>query len=102
MRPISANASLSRRTWVLGLAGMCLSGILFIHAQQPVAKRNPPTTAGAVADPKAFDTPQHAADALIEAADKFDVVALAQIFGPAAEDVIFSGEFAQDRKHAAD
>src|SRR4029079_12856958 len=49
-----------------------------------------------------FDTPQLAADALVAAADKFDVVALMHIFGPGGEDVVFSGEFAQDRKHAAD
>jgi len=49
-----------------------------------------------------FDTPQEATDALVEAADKFDVVALSHIFGPGGEAVVFSGEFAQDRKHAAD
>jgi hypothetical protein len=49
-----------------------------------------------------FDTPQQAATALIEAADKFDVSALTEMFGPETEDVIFTGEFAQDRKHAAD
>ena len=39
---------------------------------------------------------------MVDAADKFDVVALARIFGPGGEHVVFSGEFAQDRKHAAD
>jgi hypothetical protein len=38
---------------------------------------------------------------LIDAADKFDVVALSHIFGPGGEDIVFSGEFAQDRQHAA-
>jgi hypothetical protein len=51
---------------------------------------------------KTFDTPQQAASALIEAADKFEVSALTEIFGPETEDVIFTGEFAQDRKHVAD
>jgi hypothetical protein len=36
------------------------------------------------------------------AAVNFDVPALTEIFGPDGEDIIFSGEFAQDRKHAAD
>lgn len=49
-----------------------------------------------------FDSPQQAANALIDAAEKFDVAALSQIFGPGGEAVVFSGEFAQDRKHAAD
>jgi hypothetical protein len=49
-----------------------------------------------------FDTPQQAADALVSAAEKFDVAELTQIFGPEGDDIVFSGEFAQDRKHAAD
>ena len=57
---------------------------------------------GAPAAVRSFDTPQQAAAALIESADKFDVPKLAEIFGPEVEDVIFTGEFAQDRKHAAD
>ena len=65
-------------------------------AQQPAAKA--PDTAGA----KTFDTPQQAADALIAAAEKFDVDGLTQIFGPAGKDIVVSGEPALDRKHAAD
>ena len=57
-----------------------------------------PPAAGA----RSFDTPQQAADALVDAAEKFDVAALTQIFGPDGNDIVFSGEFAQDRKHAAD
>jgi hypothetical protein len=51
---------------------------------------------------KSFDTPQQAADALIDAADKFDQAALSQIFGADGNDIVFSGEYPQDRKHAAD
>ena len=39
---------------------------------------------------------------MVNAADKFDVAALTEIFGPDGDDVVFSGEFAQDRKRAAD
>jgi len=49
-----------------------------------------------------FDTPQKAAEALVEATANFDESALTQIFGPEGQHVIFSGETAQDRKHAAD
>jgi hypothetical protein len=49
-----------------------------------------------------FDTPEQAADAVVAAAQNFDEAALAQIFGPENKDIIFSGETAQDRKHAAD
>jgi hypothetical protein len=49
-----------------------------------------------------FDTPQQAADALVDAAEKHDVATLTQIFGPAGKDIVISGEPALDRKHAAD
>ena len=53
--------------------------------------------AGAV---KTFDSPRQAADALIDAADRFDVGALATLFGPADKDFVLSGEPAQDRQRA--
>jgi hypothetical protein len=76
----------------------------------PALLAAPPSSASAVrrtaaAIPqgvKGFDTPQKAADALVNAAEKFDVTALAEIFGPEGEDVVFTGEFAQDRKQATD
>lgn len=49
-----------------------------------------------------FDTPQQAADALIDAADKFDEPALIELFGPGGEDIAFTGDLTQDRKHATD
>ena len=51
---------------------------------------------------KTFDTPQKAADALVDAAEKFDVGALNTIFGPGGQDIVFTGEFPQDRKRAVD
>jgi hypothetical protein len=39
---------------------------------------------------------------LVDAAQKFDELALLQIFGPDGVDVVFSGEIAQDRVRAAD
>lgn len=65
------------------------------------------THSSAQSDPAAgsalsFDTAQQAADALIDAAGRFDVGALLQIFGPDGRDIVLSGEFAQDRKHAED
>jgi hypothetical protein len=80
-----------------------------LRAQQPApkppAKSAPKTVARAeapAASGQLFDTPQQAADALVDAAEKFDIAALSQIFGPDAIDIVLSGEFAQDRKHAAD
>jgi hypothetical protein len=71
-------------------------------AQQSPAKAVSPASAASSAGARLFDTPQQAADALVAAAEDFDVAALTQIFGPAGDDVVFSGEFAQDRKHASE
>ena len=103
MKSISANMSFSGRVSILcAIAWTFVSAPALFAAQQSAAKTVRPTTAVSSAGAKVFDTPQKAADALIDAAEKFDVVALKQIFGPNGDDIIFSGEFAQDRKHAAD
>lgn len=51
---------------------------------------------------KTFDSPQQAADALIAAAGRFDVPALKQLFGPAANGVVMTNEPAQDRQRATE
>jgi len=60
------------------------------------------TQAGAAAAtaPKTFSTPQAAADALVAAADNFNVAALENIFGPSGKDIIQSGEPARDKQRA--
>ena len=56
----------------------------------------------AAAETRSFDTPAHAADALIAAAGTFDATALEQLFGPTFKDVVLSGEDALDRQRAAE
>ncbi len=73
-------------------------------AQQPAAQQPAPKPASASpasAAVQTFDTPKSAADALVKAAADFDQVALVRIFGPDGKDIVFSGEFPLDRKHAA-
>jgi hypothetical protein len=69
-------------------------------AGQSVEKKNTASAVG-VGGARSFETPQQAADALVEAAERFDVAVLTQIFGPDGNDIVFSGEFAQDKQHAA-
>jgi hypothetical protein len=83
-------------------AAACLSASALYAAEQSVAKATPRATTASSVEARAFDSPQQAADALVAAAEKFDVVQLTQIFGPDGNDIILSGEFAQDRKHAAE
>jgi len=101
MKTTSAKGNLSRLVWLVGsVVWVCLC-VPAVSAAQPTAGKTPPEATPTPVGAKKFDTPQQAADALIDAADKFDVVALSQIFGPGGEDIVFSGEFAQDRQHAA-
>jgi len=102
MKSKSANGSLSRLLWIVGaVAWACLCASVLSVAQQSTAKKTPAAAAAPAAGARSFDTPQQAANVLVDAAEKFDVVALGQIFGPGGEDIVFSGEFAQDRQHAA-
>ena len=101
MKSTSASKYLPRLHWIIGVAALAyLSTPVLFAAQQSAATR--PPAAIASAGPKKFDTPQQAVDALVDAAQRFDEVALVQIFGPNGEDVVFSGETAQDRQRASD
>jgi hypothetical protein len=103
MTSTSANISLIRVLVILlTLLGVLLCAPVISVAEQSLAKKAPAEVGAASAGVTTFDTPQQAGDALVEAADKFDVVALSRMFGAGGEGVVFSGEFAQDRKHASD
>ncbi len=52
------------------------------------------------ASQKQFDTPQAAADALIKAAEAFDVAALKEILGPGSDDIVASEDAVQDKNRA--
>ncbi|ABF39409.1 conserved hypothetical protein [Candidatus Koribacter versatilis Ellin345] len=103
--------TLSRSLW-FGVA-VCALSTMGMAQEKPAATATPAaadkTTAAKATAPtaatlgaKAFDTPQEAAEALVAAAKNFEVGKLVEIFGPGGEDIVFSGEFAQDRKHATD
>jgi hypothetical protein len=51
---------------------------------------------------KAFDTPELAGDALIAAAESFDVAALKEILGPGSEDLVASEDAVQDKNRATE
>jgi hypothetical protein len=52
------------------------------------------------AGPQTFESAEKAADALVDAAEKFDVTSLTRIVGPQGEDLVLTGEYAQDRERA--
>jgi hypothetical protein len=65
-----------------------------LHAG-PQSKQTMPQSAQ-----KAFDTPEQAAQALIQAARTFDVPALMEILGPSAQDLVSSEDTVNDKKRA--
>ena len=85
---------------------LVFAALLFCASSIFAAELPKTTTAKPAATPhtivRTFDTPQQATDALVDAADRFDVDAITQIFGADGADIVFTGEFAQDRQLAAD
>jgi hypothetical protein len=94
MKLDSTNGNRSRLLWI-AVAVTCA----FLSASGPsVAGQS--AVNRALAAPaqgvKTFATPQQAADALIDAAERFDEAAIAKLFGPEGEMVVLTGEYAQD------
>lgn len=83
----------------IGFAFCFLSARYLVAARQTTDK---PVSAPDAARAKMFDTPQEAANELVDAAERFDVGALEGIFGPNGDDIVFSGEYPQDRQRATD
>jgi len=107
MKTTSANKNLLGLAWALSAIAMAgLSVPALLTAQQSAEKTAPATAAApaaaTVTGAKTFDSPQQAADALINAADQWDEPTLIQIFGPDGDDIVLTGEIAQDRQRAAD
>ena len=96
MKSIYPNSTLRGLFWSMS-AVACVFFAGPLGAQQSSTKA---PTLGAAA--KKFDTPRQAAGALIDAAEKFDERALAEIFGASGEDIYLTGEYSQDRKRALD
>lgn len=86
-----------RRTFLmLALTGAVL--ILF-----PATAQSPADTSGIAKAPEqmTFSTPQAAVEALIKAADVYDIPTLMKIFGPLGEDFIASADPVRDKSFAA-
>ena len=82
------------KTSKLFLAVSLVSLVAFFWRRQQTTAQN------ASAKAKAFATRGGGANALIDAAEKFDEAALAEILGPDSYDIIHTGEPARDREVA--
>jgi hypothetical protein len=79
--------------------GVLLSQTVSLPLQgQSQAAQQKPSSASSTQ--KLFSTPQEAADALIQTADKYDVAALKEIFGPEGEDFFSSADSVRDKNRA--
>jgi hypothetical protein len=90
---------------VAGAASVVLgaSGVSAVSAEPEsatAAKASAAATAPSTSGPQTFDTPQQAAEAMVAAAGKFDVPALIRLVGRDGEDLVLTGEYAQDRERA--
>ena len=79
-----------------GILLSCLLGVA-LHAAAPT---KPDAAAASQRKQKEFDTPKQAADALIQAAETFDVAGAKEILGPDSEDLISSEDPVMDRNRA--
>lgn len=102
MKRRNANTAFSTTYSLVGMLFCTFLGMSSVSDAQSVLAKAASSTTTVSVMARTFDTPQQAASVLIDAADKFDVPTLMEIFGAGGEDVVFSGEFAQDRKHATD
>ncbi len=77
--------------------GMSLSGA---PPAASAKKAEPEKAAADQSAQKQFDTPDQAADALIKAAEAFDVAAIREILGPDCEDLVSSEDQVADKNRA--
>jgi Protein of unknown function (DUF2950) len=101
MRLTSEITNGSKPLWLCVAVACLFSLALGISTSAQATANTASASAGvSAAGPQTFETPQKAADALVEAAGSFDVPRLERIFGPEGEDIVMTGETAQDRQLA--
>ena len=98
MSPLPNSNRVKSGTWTLVAVFACVLALPLWAAGESA----PDTTASGGTTVKTFDSPQAAVDALLDAADKYDVSTLEAIFGPDGNDIIHTGEPARDKKTAED
>jgi hypothetical protein len=76
------------------------AALIAIASAAPTEKPVSSTAPDAAAGPETFASPEKAASAMVDAAEKFDVPSLLKIVGSDGEDVVLTGEYAQDRERA--
>ena len=84
-----------KKSKTMTTANLSLGVLLLLAFASSTAAQTTVTTKA-----KSFATAEQAANALVEAAEKFDEIALIEILGPDSYDIIHTGEPARDREVA--
>ena len=93
----SKQSSLIAQWFLLSALVIAISGALPGRSHgQTQSKSESATSSPSARTP--FASPEQAANALIQAADQFDVPALMQMFGPAGSDLVASADPVEDKK----
>ena len=101
---ISEEIMRTKRIEISCLVGLlitaCVLCLFSMAASAQTQSASSQTQVTAPAGAKAFDTPQQAADALVQAAGDFNVPELLAILGPGSEDIVASKDTVQDKNRA--
>jgi hypothetical protein len=82
-------------------SAILISGILTITVTAAPAAKSGESSPSQTKQ-KEFDTPQQAADSLIQAAESFDIAVAKEILGPDGTDLVTSSDPVQDKNRAAE
>jgi hypothetical protein len=85
---------------IIGFACLFASGALIQGSLVAAAQKGGKPSAPARARGTAFDTPAQATEALIKAAESYDVAGLEAILGPDGHDIVVTGEPGRDKEMA--
>ena len=83
-----------------GVLGLMAAAFIAVASAAPSDKPSSTATPDSAARPQSFASPEQAAAAMVDAAEKFDVPSLLRIVGDDGQDVVLTGEYAQDRERS--
>lgn len=94
------NSTNSILLWQKLLAAVTATALLLLLILIITSRASAQTTAGTNLRGKAFTSAQEAANALIDAAEKYDEAAMSEVLGPDSYDIIHTGEPARDAERS--
>src|SRR6478736_10454017 len=97
--PMKRKSNITTSSKILASA-ILMSGIVAFALHSALAAKTDAAATPQVKQ-KEFDTPQRAADSLVQAAESFDVAVLKEILGPGSIDLVSSEDPVEDKNRAA-